>query len=384
LQSANGRDFSIFLTGGFSMIRVSRRSGFTLIELLVVIAIIGVLIGLLLPAVQKVREAANRTQCLNNMKQMGLALHNYHDTYKRFPPSLDSAIYPQASITAWFPSPPNHPPPPRPGYTTYWSWMAYILPFIEQDNLWNQAMAWAQTGGGTPAALKYWWPWSDFWMNPTDPENPALAIPVKTYLCPSEIRNLGSETVPGYTNGNIAFTEYLGVDGIRGDVSTDASGKVGECSGILVESGWDRVRKVNFASISDGTSNTLMIGERPPSVDLQHGWWFAGPGFDGSGVGDVTMGARETVYADNVLTSPSSSTTCPHTKVGFQPGSINDPCDQVHWWSWHSGGANWTFADGSARFLAYTLDGNQPALTPPSTLMQLVTRNGGEVITGDY
>src|SRR5437660_7101440 len=128
------------------MIRSARRLGFTLIELLVVIAVIGVLIALLLPAVQKIREAANRTQCLNNMKQMGLALHNYHDTYKRFPPSLDNAIYPQASINAWYPSPPNNPPPPRPGFTPYWSWMAYILPFIEQDNLWNQAMAWARQG----------------------------------------------------------------------------------------------------------------------------------------------------------------------------------------------------------------------------------------------
>jgi hypothetical protein len=310
---------------------------------------------------------------------MGLALHNYHDTFKRFPPSLDDAIYP-AAYTAGR----NPPWTGGTGYTPFWSWMAYILPFIEQDNVWNQAVAWAMTGGGTAAAEKYWWPWSDFANNPTDPANPALATPVKTYLCPSEPRNLGSETVAGYTNGNIAFTEYLGVDGIRGDVTPNASGAYGDFSGILVRSGFQpypmyKKRKVNFASITDGSSNTLMIGERPPSVDLQYGWWFAGAGFDGSGVGDVTMGAREYGYA--------SSFTCPLTKVGFQPGTINDPCDQVHWWSWHPAGSNWTFGDASARFVTYTIDSPAAPTTPPSpptTLMQLVTRNGGEVPTGDY
>src|SRR5260370_5108687 len=189
-------------------------AGFTLMELVVVIAIIGVLISLLLPAVQKVREAANRTQCLNNCKQMGLALHNYHDTFKRFPPALDDAIYP-------LPYTKNFKPPwtGADGYTPYWSWMAYILPFIEQDNLWNQAIAWAQTGGGTGAAVKYWWPWSDFWANPTDPENPALAIPVKTYVCPSEIRNLGRESVAGYSDLNIALNEYLGLSGNIGTIT---------------------------------------------------------------------------------------------------------------------------------------------------------------------
>jgi prepilin-type N-terminal cleavage/methylation domain-containing protein/prepilin-type processing-associated H-X9-DG protein len=379
------------------MIRVRRRSGFTLIELLVVIAIIGVLISLLLPAVQKIREAANRTQCLNNCKQIGLALHNYHDTFKRFPPSTDTGIRPYRL------SPGNQ------GYTSYWSWLALILPFIEQDNLWNQALAWAHTGdpitltggGGPPdflgatASSYYFWPWGDFWQNfqTTTNANPALGTPVKTYICPSEIRNLLVE-YENFSSGSvstpIAFTEYLGVDGIRGDsgTATDASGTAPppDYSGILVYSKRLAKRKVNFASISDGSSNTLMVGERPPSQDLFYGWWFAGAGFDGSGVGDITMGAREIVYAENIATIVAGNYTssCPINKVGFQPGQISDNCDQPHFWSWHPGGANWTFGDGSARFITYSIDTNQPQLTPASTLMQLCTRNGGEVITGDY
>jgi prepilin-type N-terminal cleavage/methylation domain-containing protein/prepilin-type processing-associated H-X9-DG protein len=358
------------------MARYWRRPGFTLIELLVVIAIIGVLVGLLLPAVQKVREAANRIHCLNNLKQIGLALHNYHDSYGRFPPSLDEAIYPPIAAQAWG--------APRKGWTTYWSWLAYILPFIEQNNLWNEADAWAHIGGGDTSAyaVGHWWPWGDFWTTNATPPNPALGTPVKTYICPSEPRNLTVqyENSGSGVNANtpISFTEYLGVDGIQGQDANGTSWLVGDKSGILTNSGWDQARKINFASISDGSSNTLMVGERPPSVDLFWGWWFAGGGFDGSGVGDVTLGAREIWYAANVqITSLSlgGSTSCPATKVGFQPGTISDTCDQVHFWSWHPGGANWLWGDGSARFMSYGMN---------EVLPHLCTRNGGEVVNNDY
>src|SRR5262249_35165946 len=154
------------------------------------------------------------------------------------------------------------------------------------------------------------------------------------------------------------YTEYLGVDGIQGQDVNGTLWPVGDKSGILVNSGWDRARKISFASITDGASNTLMVGERPPSVDLFWGTWIGG-GFDLSGVGDITLGAREIVYAANVQTTPISggpSIPCPATKVGFQPGTIKDPCDQVHFWSWHPGGANWLFCDGSARFIAYSMN----------------------------
>jgi len=385
------------------MVRSLRRSGFTLIERLVVIAIIGVLISLLLPAVQKVREAANRTQCLNNCKQMGLALHNYHDTFKRFPPGTDMGIRP------WKPA-------PLTGYTPYWSWMALILPFIEQDNLYNQAVQWSHKGDPVPfppGNNRFYWPWGDFFdaYAFTKGANPALGTPVKTYTCPSEIRNLGAEPVVLSSDGSpspVAFTEYLGVAGLQGDwglpsvnpeggnnANADPSGSIPQPpdnSGILVYSDSSARRKVNFASISDGSSNTLMIGERPPSVNLDSGWWFAGSGFDGSGVGDVILGARSWMYAQNPpagATSGVAGTACPLLKVGFQQGSIQDPCDQVHFWSWHPGGGNFTFGDGSARFMTYTTDTpSVPPATgqpiPQTTFTQLCTRNGGEVILGDF
>src|SRR5437899_3867670 len=143
------------------MIRVRRRSGFTLIELLVVIAIIGVLIALLLPAVQKVREAANRTQCLNNLKQMGLALHNYHDTHRSFPPGILSTL----SNPSWKMTPGNcnsEAPDLGPG----WSFFAFMLPYLEQDTLYRSIR---------------------FDLPLTDPANDAARRTlVKIYVCPSD------------------------------------------------------------------------------------------------------------------------------------------------------------------------------------------------------
>jgi prepilin-type N-terminal cleavage/methylation domain-containing protein len=305
------------------------RTGFTLIELLVVIAIIAILIALLVPAVQKVRDAANRAHCQNNLKQLGLAVHNYAGTNKKFPQGVDYT-YPYQ----------------------YWSWMAQMMPYYEQQALYNEANTWAN---GNSTGYN-WWPWGNF---PATPCNPALGVTVPTLICPGDGRenivqqgsNFGL-----YPSSLVAFTGYLAVAGSAQGNET-YNGQNPGSNGIFY---WTSTTR--FADIIDGTSNTLMIGERPPSVDLYYGWWFAGAGWDGSGVGDVLMAARATNYA--------SSLGCSTAYVGFQQGNFTNPCDQAHWWSPHTGGGNFCLGDASVRFFSYSLN---------SILPQVCSRNGGEV-----
>jgi prepilin-type N-terminal cleavage/methylation domain-containing protein/prepilin-type processing-associated H-X9-DG protein len=341
------------------MLRSSRRPGFTLIELLVVIAIIAILIGLLLPAVQKVREAASRIKCDNNLKQIALGLHNYHDTYGKLPSGV---VYPKR-VNGLYENPYN-----------YWSWMAMILPYVEQKPLWDLADAYARQNPGwtTHTPPDYWWPWGGFWLTPpTPPPNPALGKTVPLYICPSDQRSLlaqvdpqSSSDFPSQAPVLLAFTSYKGVAGVRGDYGYFTNPTTG---GVLY-----RESLVTFTAITDGLSNTLMVGENPPSNDLEFGWWFAGAGFDGSGVGDVVLGAREVGYLAYV--NANYPVKCSAASVNFQPGLVTNPCDQVHFWSQHVGGANFALADGSVRFISYSANNILPALC---------TRSGNEVIT-DY
>ena len=260
------------------------RVGFTLIELLVVISIIGTLIALLLPAVQKVRAAAQRTQCASSLKQIGVALHMYHDVTGSLP-------------TAFTARTPDDTPPE---YHWYWSWMARLLPYMEQQNLYQQADDFAHLGG-------YHW---DPWGYGSSPQNPALGVPQPMFECPADSRTLVSAYVftTLHSNLTVAFTAFLGVNGTN----------------LYTQDGlFFRDSHVRFAEITDGTSTTLMVGERPPSRDLEFGWWFAGAGQhsgeNGTGSSDVVLGVLERNITD---------LHCTGGPYRFGPGDLNNNCDQ--------------------------------------------------------
>jgi prepilin-type N-terminal cleavage/methylation domain-containing protein/prepilin-type processing-associated H-X9-DG protein len=317
-----------------------RRHAFTLIELLVVIAIIAILIGLLLPAVQKVREAASRAKCSNNLKQIGLALHNYEGSYGAFPPGSTA---PPGTTTP--------PPPYRHG------WVAFTLSGIEQDNVRNVY---------------------DLNVNWFDTPNASvILIPLKIYHCPSadfgrtatsKSSVYGSRTAAAWDYANVNVSASIPGGAYAGTANADRR------TGVMNDRIGSRV-----AEITDGLSNTLMVSEAANRPQL----WVKGKSrtdilaqtsnFPAGIVapGEVTGG----VWAEHQKTLSIGGASADGTiTLGGGPCAINCTND---WeiYAMHSGGANGLMADGSVRFLRESLTIN--------VLAALCSRAGGEIVSLD-
>jgi prepilin-type processing-associated H-X9-DG protein len=309
-----------------------------------VIAIIAVLIGLLLPAVQKVREAANRASCINNLKQIGLALHNYHDNVGMLPPAHSFDPH-------WFTGRGVNVPPNFDTDKWYISWMARILPYIEEGSL----HSWIKPGD-----------WA--WWHPAGPGPYINSQFVRSYRCPSDPLPKTIGFVPPdqpQRPVTVALTSYLAVNG------TDQF-RFDGC--IYINS---RVRLLS--DIPDGTSNTILVGERPPGWGGYGGWWFADSGLrPWFGAGGNNLGSNERVAVQGVSTPNGPQSHYRHGEL-YQGGNDLDDPHAFHFWSFHPGGANFLFADGSVRFQPYSI------YSPTNDLLnKMATRNGGEVINGEY
>lgn len=289
------------------------RRGFTLIELLVVIAVIAILIGLLLPAVQQAREAARRTQCKNNLKQLGLALHNYHDTHLVFPPG---------SLR---------------GTGLAWGFVTHTLPYFEQTSVYN-TIDFSQTDCAVFLIAQQATGRSD-----------AASVLLPILTCPSDPLG-GTQLLSGpngpspntYDTGKLYPSNYIGVAGSKESAAWCPYAGIADGDGMLYTSS-----RVRIADITDGTSNTFLLGERGIEEGLDWGWPICG----GTECEQYISAERGLTPADN---------------------PPNTPNIERRFWSWHVGGDHFLMSDGAVRFLSTSIDYR--------TFLSLSTRSGGEVI----
>ena len=329
--------------------RVRSRRGFTLVELLVVIAIIGILIALLLPAVQMAREAARRISCGNNLKQYGIAVHLYHDTHKQLPPA---GTFRNVTGRNW-----NQNMAPRIG------WQVRVLPFMEQNalyeklnmNLVNAHFSQVPWEGQLIQARRVQVPYA---MCPSDPRDRVRGA----WAQASYSGNLGSQLVTSNSGSCNTFTTVNIHRMPGGWANRGSSSDVNRVNGLFSRHGID----IRLASITDGTSNTIMVGEvLMDCTSHTSGWW----NFDGGGNAHASTSAPL-----------NTMTTCARNQQeAIDRGYLNPQCWQKNNWnySWgfrskHPTGAQFAFADGSVHFLNQTID--------YATYQYMGSRNDGKVV----
>jgi prepilin-type N-terminal cleavage/methylation domain-containing protein/prepilin-type processing-associated H-X9-DG protein len=303
--------------------RLIRGRAFTLIELLVVIAIIAILIGLLLPAVQKVREAAARAKCQNNLKQIGLGLHNYHDANGKFPPG-EVTLATNVNATS---------------AQNNWAWSAVFLPYIEQGNLFTQAQAGI---GQMPSAT-----------STTDPRTPAVLTSIPTLICPSDLGGPINNYLGGYAKSNYPMSKSICAP------TYDPPNYV-----------FNFKSQTRIADVGDGTSNTLLCAERAappfPGAFLSLGAIWAGR----IGTNNSYSFDEGQINASVPTATLSSSGACCVSAGTTDPNDYRGSAS-----SFHTNGINTVFCDGSVKFIQQTID--------PNIFNNLYYKNDGMVI-GQY
>ncbi len=355
-------------------LRHPARRGFTLIELLVVIAIIAVLIALLLPAVQAAREAARRTQCVNNLKQMGLAINTYHDQFGSFPPSVIGTGPGQTGWGSWT--------------SSGMSWRILTLPNMEQNPLYN-AINFSLADGGNDALATAYYTQIKVYLCPSDGNNNGGYLPYNTatgswpMFCPAPpgTGGTGAKQVP-VTNYYMSFGDnyailplsganpwessypvatgvarigYNGFWGTRGVIAPPS----GDSELFRAFADYRSMQVTNMAGVTDGTSNTIIVGEGLPDQDANSCIW------DGTG-------------SASGVTIPINWNTSVSTNFAFGSGAPWNGRGSYAargFKSRHPGGANFLFVDGSVHFLKASIN--------PVTYAALGSRNGGEIISSD-
>ena len=336
----------------------TKSKGFTLVELLVVIAIIGILVGLLLPAVQAAREAARRMQCSNSLKQLGLAMHNYHDVQNAFPSGQPRNLNAGPLGSVWG----------NEGVNACWTWSSLILPFLEQTALHSSISTdrlLAHQALADPVRLRI------------------MQQPVSMFRCASDTGPVTNEfrQVPNGGSGNVncttgcvqvATSNYIGTNDIY-DIyrSLFAGQRTG--NGIFDQT--IMKTKVNFRNVSDGTSNTLMIGERAYTLN---------------GIGGTTfIAGAAVVFGTNGDSDQANQQGMVYAMGGGRwPINCTSPGCQRGFSSRHTGGTQFVFCDGSVRFISQSIDHNpatDTVLVPTldSVYERLIAIDDGQVV-GDF